>query len=146
MATKYHMQQYLYVGHTLVDVTKTNQKNNVAGHEKERNQQRNWETLVQVLGLRTQLTLLDDPKPATMDVGSLQFGTDFAGEQTVWQFRFGTETPDVYSTPDSPVGALEKDCASVPVILGLDETAELSTPMFCVSGSQKNIVFAPTKL
>ena len=46
---------------TLVDITRTGITRNYAGEEHLRDQQRNWETVLQVLGIRAQPTVTDGP-------------------------------------------------------------------------------------
>jgi hypothetical protein len=132
----------LTLGYTLVDITKTGE---VSGQvdSKARNQQRNWETLVQVLGLRAQLVSLSDPESVDADVCRMQFGPDFSGNQRVWVFRFGVEQEGVFDSPGHKYGSLEGDLITVPIILGLDETADIRLPTFTVSGLQRNIYFEP---
>ena len=42
------------IGYTLVDITETKMIRDLDGKELERNQQRNWETVLQCIGLRAQ--------------------------------------------------------------------------------------------
>jgi hypothetical protein len=62
-----------------------------------RNQQRNWETLTQILSLRTQLFDLTDPV------------ADQTG--TRWMFEFETETDGIYGPESDPVAVLRADSA-----------------------------------
>jgi len=134
---------HIYSGHTLIDVSDTG----VTGGDDSlrRNQRRNWESLVQILGLRAQLMLLSAPEVMELDLTNLEFGEDFSGKQLVWNFKFGIEQADVYSTNTSEFGNLEHDCICVPVILGLNETAKITVPTFCTFGNQKNIYFKKVK-
>jgi hypothetical protein len=135
----------LTLGYTLVDITKTDE---VSGHvdSMTRNQQRNWETLVQVLGLRAQLITLSDPEAVEVDVTKMQFGPDFTGKQRVWVFKFGVEHEGVYDSVGQNYGALAGDLINVPIILGLTETANIRLPTFTVSGLQRNIYFEQFKI
>jgi hypothetical protein len=89
-----------------------------------RNQQRNWETITQLIQLRTQLSDLHDP--------SMQDG--------VWQFEFGTDLVEVFRSGSDPLGALTADCADVPMLTGLNETTELQAQLV-VQGPNQNIWF-----
>lgn len=129
------------VGYSLVDITQTNVVASI--HSKDRNQQRNWETLVQVLGLRVQLLTISEPVVVESDLAGYQFGAAFSGVHKVWSFRFGIEQEGIYSNATRPYGTLESDFVNVPVILGLDETVSISTPTFTVSGPNTNIYFEP---
>ena len=72
-----------------------------------RNQQRNWETLLQIISLRTQ--------PADLSVPTQKDG--------VWEFEFRSESQgvfEVYGDPDHLAG-LRIDCEGVPMVTGLNE-------------------------
>ena len=47
-------QQYLYQGFTLIDITPTGVINHSTQNEQKRNQQRNWETVIQTISLGAQ--------------------------------------------------------------------------------------------
>jgi len=89
-----------------------------------RNQQRNWESITQVLGLRTQALNLTDP----------------VQENQHWHFDFEIEADSVYGSFDQPFELLYADCEGVPMILNLDETA-VTTPLLCTNGADQNIWF-----
>lgn len=89
-----------------------------------RNQQRNWETITQIISLRTQAFELSTP--VCID--------------GIWNFNFGVETPDVFGTADDPLALLVNDCIDVPMILGLSET-KVKTPLLIVAGQDQNIWF-----
>ena len=93
-----------------------------------RNQQRNWETLTQILGLRTQLFELTNPV------------TDRTG--TNWMFEFATETDGVFGDVTDPVSVLRDDANGVPMLLDLNNRSDVM-PMLCTSGSAQNIWFVP---
>ena len=65
-----------------------------------RNQQRNWETLLQLIGLYTQPQSISDIR--------MQNGR--------WEFEFETEFDDVFRLNDDPVGLLKQACRGVPII------------------------------
>lgn len=92
-----------------------------------RNQQRNWETLTQILGLRTQLSDVTLPVRST------------AG--TTWMFEFETETTAAFGADSDPCEVLRIDAEGVPMILDLDNRSDL-LPVLCTQGSEQNIWFA----
>jgi hypothetical protein len=96
-----------------------------------RNQQRNWETLTQILGLRTQLFELTYPV------------RDQAG--TSWMFEFATEIDGVFGDTNDPVSVLRADAEGVPMLLDLDNRSDL-LPMLRTSGPYQNIWFAPAAI
>jgi len=134
-----------YVCQTLFDITATG----VTGHFKltrmpftdragqlitdqvswhrSRNQQRNWETLTQILGLRTQLFDITTPI------------RDQSG--TSWMFEFETETAGAFGPDSDPCEILRDDAEGVPMLLDLDNRRDLK-PVLCPQGSEQNIWFA----
>jgi len=94
-----------------------------------RNQQRNYETLIQVISLRGQPVYLEDPKRLRKQNLSLYEFADKESIQDVWRFSFSAEQPDVYRQGNNPVAALEQDSQNIPIILGLHETASIDIPM-----------------
>lgn len=126
---------------TLVDITATGVTRAAEGKELERNQQRNFETVLQVLGLRTQPqvrrwpTVLDF---AEEDVRYF-FGEMYRGPQRVWKMDFSADHPSAYALGNEPLLGLEKDFEQVPVVTGLQETARFILPIFHPSGAIKNI-------
>lgn len=135
---------HLAIGYTLIDVTQTGDVSYI--NSITRNQQRNYETLLQVLGLRAQLITMSQPEVLTLDVTTSKFGSNYAGNQTVWTFKFGVEQDAVYADATGPFGTLQKDFTNVPVITGLTETANIVTPTFVVSGPGTNIYFESIRI
>jgi hypothetical protein len=74
-----------------------------------RNQQRNWETVNQIISLRTLPTNITPPKRVTQN-----------GEN-LWVFEFDIEQPATVGTDEDPVCILKADCRDVPMLTGLDE-------------------------
>jgi hypothetical protein len=132
------------MGYTLVDITQTGDVSSI--NSTARNQQRNWETLLQVLGLRVQIITMSVPEVLTLDVTNSKFGSSYTGQQAVWTFKFGVEQDGVFANSTRPFGTLESDFVNVPIITGLTETATISTPMFIVSGADSNIYFEPISI
>lgn len=100
--------------------------NNHPDWNRSRNQQRNYETLLQIFGLRTQ------PQEITQPVC----------DHKVWQFTFESENEGVFgvhNNPD-PLAGLLIDCEGVPMILNLTEQSSLA-PVLTTQGPQQNIWF-----
>ena len=93
-----------------------------------RNQQRNWETINQLISLRTQ--------PLEVSPAQCKDG--------VWQFKFEVEQPLVYSLTgrEGDFDSLINECNNVPMITGLLETKTTSTVLI-TSGPEINIWFEP---
>lgn len=93
-----------------------------------RNQQRNWETLTQLISLRTQ--------PISVAVLGQKSG--------IWSFEFEVESGLVYSTSgqENDISGLANECAGVPMITGLQETLTEETVLI-TQGADQNIWFEP---
>jgi hypothetical protein len=89
-----------------------------------RNQQRNLETLTQLIGLRTQIAKLDRP------------------DQTdkIWSFDFEVDASYVFGPEENPTEMLLSDCNGVPMLVNLENKSELS-PYLIVAGNAQNIWF-----
>ena len=132
---------YRHRGYTLIDITKTDVTKFTPELERMRNKQRNWETVVQILGLRTQIMSIKQLKTETKDLSQHVFGSDYQDKQRVWTFEFEVEFKDLYLNDQDPYGILKNDFAHTPIILGLDETAQPPMPLFYTDGPSKNIYF-----
>lgn len=131
-----------FTGITLVDITATGVTRHRTEHELERNQQRNWETVLQCIGLRAQPHLIEGPVCRTYDIDSSSgFGEMYFGQQKVWIWCFAVEGEDVFLHKDDPVGGLDNAFSQVPIICGLEESARFILPIFYPYGAIKNIYF-----
>lgn len=119
---------------TLVDITETGV---TKGQSHSRDQQRNWESVLQMLGLKTQPVIIKSPVMfAAEDMTHFEFGEFYEGYQNVWAFQFTGERTDF-----TDVKQLEEDFNEIPITMGLDETARFMLPIFLTSGLLKNIYF-----
>jgi len=91
-----------------------------------RNQQRNWETITQLISLRTQVNMLTDPVKI----------------QDRWQFEFEVENQNIFADNGDPLAILKIDCDSVPMLTGLSESATMDT----VLTVNQNIWFTITSI
>lgn len=130
-----------FTGLSLVDITRTGVTRSHDVDNVARNQQRNWETLVQCLGLRTQAQYIQGPVSVDAGVEDLEFGDFFTGVQRVWVWTWAVENAEVYSNTDDALGGLKLDFEQIPIITGLDETAKFMLPIFYPHGTIKNIYF-----
>jgi hypothetical protein len=131
---------YFFKGYSLVDITATGitRGNN---DSLERNQQRNWETVLQCIGLRTQPQLINAPEVIVSEVNHFNFGDFYSGTHHIWQWIWAVEADGIYDFPNKPLGALQQDFEQVPVVTYLTETARFMLPIFYPYGSIKNIYF-----
>jgi len=90
-----------------------------------RNQQRNWETLTQIIGMRTQIFNMSEPEQLP---------------GLTWRFEFETEAEGVYGDSLDPVSVLRSDAQGVPMLLDLGNRSDLA-PMLITEGSEQNIWF-----
>ena len=132
--------QYLYQVYTLVDITPTGVTTYSSSQDLARNQQRNWETVQQIISLRTQPTIIstdvfDD------DVKRHNFGINYKGQQKIWTFKFAVEYADIYQEGPDKFGLVKYDFKTTPVILGLTETAQPERALFYPKGPWNNIYF-----
>jgi len=74
-----------------------------------RNQQRNWETVTQLISLRTQVNDLSDP--VRID--------------DRWTFEFAVDIENLFTDGTDPLAVLKADCAGVPMLLGLNEIKDI---------------------
>jgi hypothetical protein len=100
--------------------------NNQQDWQRSRNQQRNYETLLQIFGLKTQP--LDLTVPANIDQG--------------WEFEFVVESGAVFAMAGNtdPLAGLKQDCTGIPMIGNVVDTAQQLT-MLSAAGLDQNIWF-----
>ena len=91
-----------------------------------RNQQSNWETVNQVISLRTL------PERISTPVADSAAAT--------WSFEFDVVDPGSITVNNNPVGYLIADCDGVPMITGLGESAD-NTAFLSSTGTNTNIWF-----
>jgi hypothetical protein len=123
---------HTYKGYTLIDITNTGITKFSIEAEQARNQQRNWETVVQILGMRTQLFRVEQTGVRSQDVSTYKFGNAYKGKHQIWSFEFDVEFQNAVPSADFD---------QVPVITGLTDTANPTTPLFYTTGINKNIYF-----
>jgi len=133
-----------YQGFSLVDITATGVIRSADNDAKDRNQQRNWETVIQCMGLRTQPQNIQLPISIHMNLDRYEFGDFYEGIQRVWMWQWTVESSGVYDT-DKPLGGLMQDFEQVPVVTGLEETARFMLPIFYPYGTIKNVYFKEIK-
>jgi hypothetical protein len=132
----------IYTLYTLVDITPTCI---VRGPDSlRRDQQRNWETVIQAIGLVAQPTEVHGVElHDEMPMEWCAFGEFYEGKHTVWTWRFAVEHSNVFEKEKegNPVARLEELFEQVPIISGLEETARFMLPIFYPYGAIKNIYF-----
>lgn len=132
---------HIYQGYSLVDITATGVIRSTNQDNLERNQQRNWETVLQCIGLRTQPQHIQGPFVAIEDVEEFRFGEFYTGTQQVWMWRWAVEATGIYDLHNEHLAGLYQDFEQVPIVTGLSETAKFMLPIFYPYGAIKNIYF-----
>lgn len=89
-----------------------------------RNQQRNYETLLQLLSLRTQI--FDVTLPVE--------------REGLWSFELSVESAGIFGE-DEEFSVLRQDADGIPMLLHLDNSSGLD-PMLVTQGDKQNIWFA----
>lgn len=126
---------------TLFDITATGVRNNykasqyIYDHEgqliksevewiKARNQQRNWETVNQIMSLRTLPERISAP----------------VHRDDAWWFEFEIPNASALKTNEDELGLIKKDAQGVPMIVNLDEKSPL-VPYIVIDGEDVNVWF-----
>lgn len=136
---------------SLIDITKTGiHRNNkpqsssltIEEWQFKRNQQRNWDTIIQLLGLRfqpmdiTNPLKLEDQRPAAYGFGWL-YGP--SNNISIWKFTCRYET-------DIDLWVLRNDFNNIPIISGLEETILFPHSCFSTVGKNLNIIISKIDL
>jgi hypothetical protein len=137
------MSYQTYFAATLVDITNTGVTRS-KGDNHRRDQQRNWETVIQTISILSQPFNIEQGFVLEHELKNLNFGEMYTGVQKIWSFRFAVEHENVFAQHDDSLGRLKNCFNQVPVITGLDETAKFLLPIFYCEGAIKNIIFRPT--
>ena len=119
---------------TVVDITETNARKE--DDKLARNQQANYLTMLQTVGLRVNA---DPLKCETYvgDVSEFGFGSAITGKQRYWQFTFEHDYEGAVTQ-----NTLIDDFDLVPIITGLNETALINNQAFRTKdATERNIVF-----
>lgn len=129
-----------YKLYTLVDITHTGQHRAEAGKEADRWREQNFQTILQTLGIRANISYYS--KPEVFEIAGRRVGFDTDEIIRVWRFDFSTERELLYQDEQGdPVGYLKEDFHLVPYINGLDELMEQNYAVFNTADPGKNISF-----
>jgi hypothetical protein len=130
--TQENQRLITHKGYTLVDITNTGVIKYTVEQAQQRDQQRNWETVLQILSMRTQLFRVEQVDVLVENVKQYNFGSAYQGKQRIWSFEFDIEFQNAI---------LLDDFKTVPIITGLSETVVMPMQLFYTSGENKNIYF-----
>ena len=135
---------YEYRIHTLVDITDNGNlkqqfpfktKANEVIHDKNslaiaRNQNSNFNTMLQLLQMRANITWENPPNRIDQTLGNSNFGNFYEGKHLTWHFQFFTEQSGVYGDDTDPASALINDFHNVPIVSFCKETATFPLSTF----------------
>ena len=107
---------------TTIDITDTGVKRPEHGTEKQFNQYKNYMTFHQVLGLRSNFSVVEKP----------------VFDKDTWTLVIETDRDAVYATDSDPVGLLKDDLHQVPIVAGLDEVKKQKQAIILTKGNQAN--------
>ena len=129
-----------YMLYTTVDITNTGQYRTESGKEVDRWKEQNFQTVLQTLGMRANVSFNKSPK--VIEISGNVFGFNTTNIIRVWQFEFNTERENFFQNNDNPIGYLIDDFDGVPYISGLDESMEQNYDVFVTDGPSRNIIFS----
>lgn len=118
---------------TLVDITRSKPTRTETDQLK-LGQQANFNSLLQAIGLRANITWEQDPK---MYTGRLP--EPLEGKANHWVWEFDSEREDTFLIDNDPVGLLKEDIDLVPIISGLNSNVDLDPAVFRTTGKTTNI-------
>jgi hypothetical protein len=128
-----------YKLYTTVDITHTGQYRNEPGKDVERWKEQNFQTLLQTIGIRANISYQLRPDLIEIKGSTVGFNTDKI--INVWRFDFSTERDHLFEFNNNPVGYLLEDFDLVPYISGLNESMQQNFDIFVTEGPATNIVF-----
>lgn len=121
---------------TFVDITRSQPSKDETDSLKIR-QQSNFNSLVQAIGLRSNIEWNRDPKKSD---GRLPEGIE--GKAVHWIWEFDCEREDVFLKDNDPTALLKEDLHGVPVVDNLENSIELNPSAFQTkNGNQNTWVF-----
>ncbi len=141
---------YEFRVHTLIDITENGSlhkpfpfktPSGEVIHNKQtlsiaRNQNNNFNTMIQLLQMRGNITWEFPPTKIHDTIGNSSFGTVYEGKQNSWHFQFFTEQLDLYGDKAEPTTQLINDFNLVPIINFCKETATFPTSTFITQDSR----------
>jgi hypothetical protein len=135
---------------TLFDITRSgvNTRRQEQGvtdlsYQKKRNQQSNFETLLQIIALRSQPEDISEPEKIMVQPAKSGMGQKYITKSKIpaWNFVFTVSQLDVFSDNNDELEKLIGDCVGVPMIKNLDEWPRLDTVLLDISHDYRNIHF-----
>ncbi len=129
----------IYCLHTFVDITNTGVWRRESGNEKLRDQQQNFNTVLQTIGLRANIEYRRRPEMERAPADS--HGFSLKDTVNIWTFEWYCDREAVWTEGEDPLALLKLDFDLVPFIPNLDETLVMKPSVFKSTGSDANILF-----
>ncbi len=117
---------------TLVDITRSQPFRDEVDRVKV-GQQSNFNSLLQAIGMRSNVEWVRDPKKHT---GSLP--DDIKGKATHWIWEIDCEREDVFLKDGDPCGLLKDDVHGVPIVDLLENSVDLTPAAFQTRNGNQN--------
>lgn len=131
---------YEYTIYTTVDITPTGVMNrsnkNIENYHLKRNQQRNYDTLCQVISLRSNIHDSAVSTGVFNNMPTIFPNYDLSELYTVWIMKFWCDRQHVFGDDNA---SLVNDLHMVPIVPSLTETVPQFPPYFITQGKLKNI-------
>lgn len=119
-----------YTVYTLVDITNSGITNPRTENKLGYNQQQNLNTILQLIGLRSQPIEYRVSKLEAQDIVDYDFGKAYHGLHTVWKLEFVSEHTDVYAKDNNKTFFLISDCDGAAFTGKLTETVDFKYNTF----------------
>jgi hypothetical protein len=119
---------------TLIDITRTD-ANRAVLDDRQLLQLANFNSLRQSIEMRA---IVQWNKNPTHHTGRLP--EPFEGRSDYWVWEFETERDDLFLKDADPTALLKEDLNGVPIISGLNETADLYPPAIQTQGATINTI------
>lgn len=117
---------------TLVDITRTNAARSEP-NELKSSQQANFNSLIQAIGMRSNVDWQSDPEKHEGRLPS-----PWQGKAVYWIWEFDVERDEIFDKDGDPVALLKEDLNGVPIIVGLEESSDLEKPAFITLNGNTN--------
>ena len=121
---------------TLVDITETRARRQDEDKFAYK-QEANFQTVLQTIGMRTNLSYNKSPVFDNTTIGKMSFCDKYKGKQQLWTFEFEVESEGALT-----LEMLNEDFDLIPIITGLNETVKLEQALFRTTPGERNIIFS----
>jgi len=131
-----------FTAYTLIDITNTEATDPDLFDTLEYNQFQNLNTILQVIGLRTQPIVISVVLQKSANLKFFKFGSEYTGKQNVWIIKFASEYRNAWLKESDPTFFLKKDIDGIAYISSLKETVKFDIDILNTSSPKyKNIYF-----